>query len=107
MSDTTDDTQTIVEQGVKYPNGTYDWNVMYNYGDLSVPATQQAFQEAYSSQLAALGVEAGQVEFVRRTKTTTFSNVEELPTQEVATAPADTTPASDTAPADDTTSDKK
>lgn len=67
------DKEIIIEHGVKYPNGTYDWKVKEWFGDTDTQAAQDNFQEQYELRLAALGAEAGKVEFVQHTKTTTYS----------------------------------
>jgi len=63
-----------IETGVRYPNGKVFW-----YHDRFNREVERAkFQEEFNAECARICVEPAQLIFVRRTRTTTFTDPEEI-----------------------------
>jgi uncharacterized FAD-dependent dehydrogenase len=61
--------------GVRYADGTVDWNAAAGWGDFTDPNTQSEFQRNYAARIRDLGGEPQPVEFVQRLVVTTYGEV--------------------------------
>jgi hypothetical protein len=73
-------------QGIRYADGTYDWNAGAAWGDLADAGTQEAFCANYEMRMRSLGAEPRPIEFVQQDVVTTYGEVSILvpmsPTEE-------------------------
>lgn len=66
-------TVTKTEYGLRYPNGPYDWTLQ-NVTNLLSTDGRNSIQKAYEDNLAALGIKAGEIEWVQRTVTVEYGD---------------------------------
>jgi hypothetical protein len=77
---------SVVQYGVIYPDGTEDWNVTSWFGLIDEPGQQESFRTMYTQRLSALGVTSApaDLKFMRRKANTTYTYVTDI-TEEIAT----------------------
>lgn len=66
---------TEVQYGVRYQNGTEDWDTQRWYGTIDIPESRETFREQYDLRMAAFGMPKMSLEFLTRTVTVTYSEV--------------------------------
>jgi hypothetical protein len=71
-------TRKEIEYGTQYPDGTILWRTGQPGPDLSTSAGRQLEQERYDEECRRIHVPVGTLVFVRRTKTTKFTEPESV-----------------------------
>lgn len=68
-------TITEVQYGVRYQNGTEDWDTQRWYGTIDIPESRETFREQYDLRMAAFGMPKMDITFLTRTVTVEYSDV--------------------------------
>lgn len=68
-------TITEVQYGVRYQNGTEDWNTQHWYGTIDIPESRETFREQYDLRMESFGMPKMSLEFLTRTVSVTYSDV--------------------------------
>lgn len=68
-------TITEVQYGVRYQNGTEDWDTQRWYGTIDIPESRETFREQYDLRMASFGMPKMDVTFLTRTVTVKYSDV--------------------------------
>lgn len=66
---------TEVQYGVRYQNGTEDWDTARWYGTIDIPESRENFREQYDLRMAAFGMPKMGLEFLMRSVTVSYSDV--------------------------------
>lgn len=69
-------TTVETEYGVRYLNGTEDWNTASWYGTIDIPESRANFTEQYDLRLASFGLPPMPLIYLKRVKTLTYHDVE-------------------------------
>lgn len=72
MANTTVQTQ----YGVRYLNGTEDWDTARWFGTIDLPETRATFKEQYDLRMESMGAPPLPLIFLRRVKTVTYDAAE-------------------------------
>lgn len=92
---------TEVQYGVRYQNGTEDWDTQRWYGTIDIPESRETFREQYDLRMASFGMPKMSLEFLTRTVTVTYSE-EQIIDDTVAPAPEPAPETETEAPVPDT-----
>lgn len=66
-------TTTTIQHGVRYQDGTEDWDTARWYGTIDIPQSRETFREQYNLRLASFGLPPMALTFLTRTVTTEVS----------------------------------
>lgn len=69
-------TTTEVEYGVRYLNGTEDWDTARWFGTIDIPESRETFKEQYDLRMEGMGAPPLPLIFLRRNKTVTYDAAE-------------------------------
>lgn len=67
-------TETYTQFGVRYANGTEDWNTTSWFGHLETAEMRASFEEQYNLRMAQFGMPQMKLTFLTRTQTITVSD---------------------------------
>lgn len=76
-------TTQVTEYGVRYQNGTEDWDTARWFGTIDLPESRDTFREQYDLRMEGMGAPSMPLVFLKRTKTVTYDDPEviaDLPT---------------------------
>lgn len=68
-------TTTEVQYGVRYQDGTEDWDTQRWYGTIDIPESRETFREQYDLRMASFGMPKMDLTFLTRTVTVEYSEV--------------------------------
>lgn len=73
-----DNSTTVRQYGVRYPNGSEDWNTAASWGTIDSPHLRESFQEQYRIRMESFGMPPMKVQFFQRDITTLIENLQEV-----------------------------
>lgn len=80
-------TTVTTEYGVRYLNGTEDWDTARWFGSIELPESRETFREQYDLRMSGMGAPIMPLTFLKRVKTITYDGPYAINDNPVETTP--------------------